>query len=82
MKQFSQIFSMNPARYNQVSIDIQINDYLKEHPDYKVSSVSYAGIGQLEKALVVFDIIKMPDELKRVPDVNKQNTFQNHKKSS
>lgn len=75
MKQLAIIFSMNPARYDQVSIDTQINNFLKDHADHKVSSISYSGIGSLEKALVIFDVGKPFDG-------NRQNNNFNQKKSS
>ena len=53
----------------------QENNFLRDHADHKVSSISYSGIGSLEKALVIFDVGKPFDG-------NRQNNNFNQKKSS
>ena len=51
MKQYVRIFS---NQYN--NIDIQINDYLEEHPNYVIYEISF----YCDKALVVFNVTDPP----------------------
>ena len=55
MIQTAKIFSMNTVRSGGTMIDNQINDYLTEHPTYRVKTVSYIMAGVFEKALVIFE---------------------------
>ena len=55
MQQEAIIFFHNITDSRDTSIDKQINQYLKENPNKRVSSVAYAVGGMFEKAIVIFD---------------------------
>ena len=55
-RQIVKVFKMMTVSPDPVSIDTQINQFLEDNPDYKITSVSYScSAGVYEKALVVFD---------------------------
>ena len=57
MKQHVRIFSNFHKR-----LDNAINDYLKEHPNYSIDKIAFAGqaIDKDDRVLVVFNVGEMP----------------------
>lgn len=55
-------------------VDEQMNRYLEEHPNAKVSSLGYVLGGNFEKVVVVFDIREDTDSDKREKNRDKGKT--------
>lgn len=55
MAQEAVIFFHDLRKPKQITVDAQINQYLSEHPEKKITSASYNVGGTFEKALVIFD---------------------------
>lgn len=59
-------------------VDEQMNSYLEEHPNAKVSSLGYVLGGNFEKVVVVFDIREDSDGDKREKNRDKGKTKDYH----
>ena len=54
MKQYVRLFSAYV-----ISIDTDINDFLKKHPEYSIDKIAFAS-GNSDRALVVFNVKEPP----------------------
>lgn len=59
-------------------VDEQMNRYLEENPNAKVSSLGYVLGGNFEKVVVVFDILEDSDGDKREKNRDKGKTRDHH----
>ena len=73
MKQIAVSFycGVNNGVYNTTPVEEQINQYLKDHPNYYGKSITMAVVAPYKEALVLFDI-RDEDNKTQKPKENKK----------